>query len=325
MHRERPRRLRTTRTLRDLVRETNLHAGDFVTPVFVCSGTGVLEPIADLPIVRVASVDRLNELLQPQVDLGLRSVIVFARVDAEFKSDDGTYALDPDGLVPQAVRVIRRQFPDLTVMTDVALDPYTTHGHDGLVVEGEVVNDKTVEVLVSMALNHANAGAHVVAPSDMMDGRVAGIRTTLDENGYENVGIMSYTAKYASCLYGPFRSILASAPKAGDKKTYQMDPGNVVEAKRELRLDLHEGADIVMVKPAMWYLDVIHQLACLTDRPVAAYHTSGEASMIWQAAAMGHLQLEDAIVEATTSIKRAGASIILTYFTNELLAWLKRQ
>ena len=321
---ERPRRLRSTAALRDLVRETVLTASDLTMPVFVCSGSGVLEHVEDLPVVRVASLDKLTELLQPQVDLGLRSVLVFARINLAQKTHVGIHALDPDAIVPQAVRVIGKAFPDLTIMTDVALDPYTTHGHDGILINGEVENDPTIVVLASMALLHAQAGAHVVAPSDMMDGRVAGIRAVLDDHGYQHVGIMSYTAKYASCLYGPFRSIMASELQSGDKRTYQMDPGNALEAERELRLDLTEGADVVMVKPATWYLDVVYRMSQIADRPVAAYHTSGEASMILHAAEHRHFELIDGILECTTSIKRAGASIIVSYFTNELLSWLKQ-
>jgi porphobilinogen synthase len=319
---ERPRRLRTTAGIRDLVRETVLTSSDLVLPVFVCSGSGTLERVADLPVVQVVSVDKLTEHLRPQVDLGLKSVLLFARIDDTRKTPDGSEALNPDGLILRAIREIRATLPDLTVMTDIALDPYTTHGHDGRLVNDRIVNDPTVEVLAAMALMHAQAGAHLVAPSDMMDGRVGGIRAALDAHGYDHVGIMSYTAKYASCLYGPFRSILASAPRSGNKKTYQMDPGNAIEAERELRLDLEEGADIVMVKPALWYLDVVHRFASISDRPVAAYHTSGEASMILHAAQQGQLQLADGIVEATTAIKRAGASIIVTYFSRELLTWI---
>jgi porphobilinogen synthase len=204
-------------------------------------------------------------------------------------------------------------------MTDVALDPYTTHGHDGIVVNGHVVNDATVDLLSRMALMHAEAGAHVVAPSDMMDGRVASIRSLLDEHRHVDTAVMSYTAKYASCLYGPFRTILDSAPLFGDKRAYQMDPSNVREAERELMLDLDEGADIVMVKPAMWYLDVIHRLSVMSDRPIAAYHVSGEASMILDGSARGMFDFHTAVLEATTAIRRAGADIIVTYFAETLL------
>lgn len=321
---ERPRRLRATSAIRDLVRETTLSAADLVMPVFVCDGTNVDRPVSDLDVVRLVSTDRIECVLQPLIDKGLRAVLLFGRVDDSEKTEHGTAALNARGPVVRAIQTIRSCFPHVVVMSDVALDPYTTHGHDGIYQHGDVVNDGTVDVLCSMSVLHAAAGAHIIAPSDMMDGRIDAIRKYLDNNGYHHVSLMSYTAKYASCLYGPFRSILGSAPAGGGKHTYQMDVANGREAMRELRLDLDEGADIVMVKPAMWYLDIIQRFRQASDRPVAAYHTSGEAWMIISAASAGMMDMDVAVMESTISIKRAGADIIVTYFTPYLLNALQQ-
>jgi len=315
---ERPRRLRQSAALRDLVRETSLHVHDIVLPVFVTDGVNVDQEVPTFPLVRTVSVDNLARLLDHRVKRGLRAVLLFGKVHVANKTEAGDAALDPNGCVPRAVRQLRELYPDLTVLTDVALDPYTTHGHDGIVHNGDVDNDQSVDILSRMALVHAEAGAHMVAPSDMMDGRVRALRTTLDTAGYHNVGIMSYTAKYASALYGPFRDVLESTPSFGDKKTYQMDPANIREAERECRLDLDEGADIILVKPATWYLDVVARLSAVSDRPVAAYHVSGEAAMILAAAHAGHINRHRAVEEVTLAIKRAGASIIISYFVDDI-------
>lgn len=315
---ERPRRLRQSAALRDLVRETSLHINDIVLPVFVTDGVNVDQEVPTFPLVRTVSIDNLARLLDHRVKRGLRAVLLFGKVHVANKTEAGDAALDPNGCVPRAVRQLREVYPDLTVLTDVALDPYTTHGHDGIVHNGDVDNDLSVDILSRMALVHAEAGAHMVAPSDMMDGRVGALRSTLDTAGFHNVGIMSYTAKYASALYGPFRDVLESTPSFGDKKTYQMDPANIREAERECRLDLDEGADIILVKPATWYLDVVARLSAVSDRPVAAYHVSGEAAMILSAAHAGHINRHRAVEEVTLAIKRAGASIIISYFVDDI-------
>lgn len=258
------------------------------------------------------SIPALIEECRALHELGIGAVNLFGY--SEDKDDGATAAYREGGLVPRAISAVKKEIPDLCVQTDVALDPYSIHGHDGLVRDGEVVNDETVEVLVKMALTHARAGVDWIAPSDMMDGRVGAIRAGLDSEGFEHVGILAYSAKYASCFYGPFRGALESAPKKGDKKTYQMDPANRREALREISLDLEQGADVVMVKPALAYLDVIAAVRAQFDAPVAAYNVSGEYGMIWAAAEKGWVDLDSAMIEVLTSIRRAGADMILTYF-----------
>ena len=317
----RPRRLRRTEVIRTLVRETFLRPEEFIYPMFVVEGQGVSEPIDTMPGQCRHSVDELVRTCQEIWPLGVRAVNLFGY--CEEKDDQATRAYDAEGLIQRAVRTLKAELPDLCVQTDVALDPYTEHGHDGLVIDGEVVNDESVEVLCKMALSHAQAGVDWVAPSDMMDGRVGAIRDTLDRAGFSQVGILAYSAKYASCFYGPFRGALKSAPKKGDKKTYQMDPANQREALREIALDIEEGADVVMVKPALPYLDIIAHAREAFDVPIAAYNVSGEYGMILAAAEKGWIDREKAILEALGSIKRAGADMILTYFAPEAARLLR--
>jgi porphobilinogen synthase len=289
--------------------------------LFIKDGRGLREPIETMPGQFRLSPDELVREAEELYGLGVRAVNLFGYSDK--KDEDATEAYNLNGIIPQAIRALKEALPELCVQTDVALDPYSVHGHDGLVVDGEVVNDETVEVLCRMSLAHAEAGVDFVAPSDMMDGRVGAIRWALDEAGHTNVGILAYSAKYASCFYGPFRGALDSAPRKGDKKTYQMDPANQREALREIALDIEEGADIVMVKPALAYLDVIAQVRDTFDVPVAAYSVSGEYSMILAAAEKGWLDRDKAILETLTAIKRAGASMILTYFAKEAAKLLR--
>ena len=270
------------------------------------------------------TLDLLMDEIEELQEVGIRSVLLFVKVPEEKKDNEGTEALNPEGLMQQSVRAIKEAFPELLVMTDVALDPYSSFGHDGIVVDGEIVNDESVELLAEMAVSHAAAGADIVAPSDMMDGRVAAIREALDENGYQNRGIMSYSAKYASSYYGPFRDALDSAPGFGDKKTYQMDPANVREAVKEARMDEREGADIVMVKPGLPYLDVVRAVREAVRVPVSVYNVSGEYAMLKAAAANGWLDEEQAMMEALTGFKRAGADLIATYFAKAASRLLER-
>jgi porphobilinogen synthase len=308
----RPRRLRRSESIRSLVRETYLRAEELIYPMFVMEGQGVREPIDSMPGQHRFSVDELVRECEKLASLGIGAVNLFGY--CEDKDDQATQAYNPAGLIQRAVAALKTALPELCVQTDVALDPYTEHGHDGLVVDGVVVNDESVEVLCKMAVSHAAAGVDWVAPSDMMDGRVGAIRSELDRAGYTNVGILAYSAKYASCFYGPFRGALKSAPKKGDKKTYQMDPANQREALREIALDIEEGADVVMVKPALPYLDIIARAREAFDVPIAAYQVSGEYGMILAAAEKGWVDRERAILETLTAIKRAGADMILTYF-----------
>jgi len=318
---KRPRRLRRTEAVRRLVRETHLRVDDLIYPLFVTEGEKTRAPIDDMPGQYRFSVDELVDECRALWDLGIPAVNLFGY--STEKDDQATQSYDPQGLIQRAVRSLKAAVPELCVQTDVALDPYTHHGHDGLVVDGEVVNDETVEVLCKMALSYAEAGVDWVAPSDMMDGRVGGIRRALDAAGYKNVGILAYSAKYASCFYGPFRDALQSAPKKGDKKTYQMDPANGREALQEIALDIEEGADVVMVKPALAYLDVIAAARRAFDVPIAAYNVSGEYGMLVAAAERGWVQREQAVMEVLTGIKRAGADMILTYFAKEVAGYLR--
>jgi porphobilinogen synthase len=317
----RPRRLRRSEPIRSLVRETALSASHLIAPHFVKAGSGVREPIETMPGQFRLSPDELVRECKELWELGVRAVNLFGY--SPVKDEQASAAYDPDGIIPVAVKELKSALPDLCVQTDIALDPYSVHGHDGLVVDGEVVNDETVEVLVKMAIVHAEAGVDWVAPSDMMDGRVGAIRSGLDEAGFSNVGILAYSAKYASSFYGPFRGALESAPKKGDKKTYQMDPANAREALKEIALDLEEGADVVMVKPALPYLDVIARARAEFDAPIAAYNVSGEYAMIVAAAERGLVDRERAVMEVLTSIRRAGADMILTYFAKEAAKLLK--
>ncbi len=312
---QRPRRLRRSAANRGLLRETRVHVSDLVYPMFVIEGEGRVEAIPSLPGCDRFSVDRLVEECGRLRDLGIGTVNLFGSGAA--KSPMGESSADPDGLIPRAVRALKAALPDLCVQTDVALDPYTTHGHDGVMIDGEIDNDATLAALQRMALVHAQAGADWVAPSDMMDGRVGAIRHYLDLNGHSRVCILSYTAKYASCFYGPFRGALDTAPLGGgllDKRTYQMDPANRLEALREAALDAAEGADALMVKPAAYYLDVLREIKNEVRLPVAAYQVSGEYAMIHAAAEKGWISIEAAMRESLLCIKRAGADMILTYF-----------
>jgi len=308
----RPRRLRRTETLRALVRENQLGVRSLVYPLFVCPGSKVKDEIKSMPGNYRWSVDLLVEECKSAHDLGIPAVILFGI--PESKDDVGSGAYDPDGIVQRAVRGIKRELPDLIVICDVCLDEYTSHGHCGLVRDGEVDNDSTLPLLARTAVTQVEAGADIVAPSDMMDGRVARIRQELDAHGFTQTPILAYSAKYASAFYGPFREAADSAPKFGDRKSYQMDPANQREALREIALDIGEGADIIMVKPALPYLDIIALARREFDVPIAAYQVSGEFSVIEAAAGMGWIDRERTILETLTSIRRAGADIILTYY-----------
>ena len=312
----RPRRNRRTPAIRDMVRETELSPAHLVLPLFVQRGPD--EPIDSMPGTTRWSIDGLVGEVGRAADLGVQSVVLFEAAPDELKTPTGDEAWNPDGLIPQTIGAIKSAHPATVVMTDVALDPYNSDGHDGIVApDGTIINDETVDVLCRQSLTHADAGADIVAPSDMMDGRVGAIRETLDHHGHTEVGICAYTAKYASAFFGPFRGALDSAPRSGDKKTYQMDPANSREALRELELDIAEGADMVMVKPAGPYLDVVRRFADASVVPVAAYQVSGEYLMIKAAAASGWLDEQAIVTETLTGIRRAGADIILTYFATQ--------
>ena len=321
---KRPRRLRTSAALRDLVAENSLSANDLITPLFILEGDGQKKEIPSMPGYFKKSLDLTIDDVRKLWDMGLKSVLLFVQVCDGLKDNIGTEAVNPEGLMQKAVRTIKDAVPGMVVMTDVALDPYSEYGHDGIVEGGDIVNDPTVVVLAEMALSHARAGADFVAPSDMMDGRIAAIRKRLDENGFENTGIMSYSAKYASSFYGPFRDALDSAPGFGDKKTYQMDPANATEGLKEAILDIEEGADIVMVKPGLPYLDMVYRVKKESEVPVSVYHVSGEYAMIKSAAAQGWIDEDAAIMESLLSFKRAGADLIATYFSREAVRLLKK-
>ncbi|HAF88458.1 MAG TPA: porphobilinogen synthase [Deltaproteobacteria bacterium] len=317
----RPRRLRRSASIRGLVRETELSPRQLIYPMFVTEGKAVRECIGTMPGQFRLSIDELLRECEELYALGIGAVNLFGY--SIEKDELGSMSFDSGGLIQRAVRAIKKTIPELCVQTDVALDPYTTHGHDGLVINGEIVNDESVEVLCRMALSHAEAGADWIAPSDMMDGRVGAIRNALDGQGFDGVGILAYSAKYASCFYGPFRGALKSAPKSGDKKSYQMDPANTREALREISLDLDEGADVVMIKPALCYLDVISRVRDTFDVPIAAYNVSGEYAMVIAAAEKGWIDKDRAMMEMLLSIRRAGADMILTYFAKDVAAYLR--
>jgi porphobilinogen synthase len=319
--RKRPRRLRRTAGLRALVRETRLSPDQFVYPLFVCEGTGVRKPVSSMPGVFQLSVDEaVTEATAARAD-GVGAVLLFG-LPAE-KDAEGSAAWDPQGPVPRAVRAMVAGIPDLTVITDVCLCEYTEHGHCGILDGERILNDPTVERLVRSALVHAEAGAHVVAPSDMMDGRVGAIREALDARGFEEVSILSYAVKYCSAFYGPFREAAESAPKFGDRRSHQMDPANADEALREAAIDVEEGADMVMVKPAVPYLDIVSRVKRELGVPTAAYHVSGEYSMLKAAAANGWIDETRAMMETLTAIRRAGADIIVTYYAREAARLLR--
>lgn len=311
----RMRRLRSSESMRSLVRETHLEPSQFILPLFVCEGEGVRREISSMPGNAQMSVDRIVAECAEVQSLGIGGVILFGIPDTKDELASGGYA--EDGIVQRAVRAIKREVPKLSVITDVCNCEYTSHGHCGKVVDGEVENDTSVEWLAAAAVSHARAGADIVAPSDMMDGRVAGIRKALDAAGFSNIPIMSYAAKFASGFYGPFREAADSTPQFGDRRSYQMDTANAREAMREIELDLEEGADMIMVKPALPYLDLIRMARDRFDVPVAAYQVSGEFSMIVAAARNGWVDQERVMMETLTSIRRAGAGIILTYFAKD--------
>jgi porphobilinogen synthase len=314
------RRLRRTRALRDLVSETELDPRHLVQPLFVVAGEGVREPVDSMPGIERFSISELVGEAGDVVAAGVRAVILFG-IPAE-KDELASGAYDDEGVVHLAVRALKEAHPDLVVITDVCLCEYTSHGHCGFVRDGEVDNDITIELLAKTAISHAEAGADAVAPSDMMDGRVGAIRTQLDDEQHTDVPIVAYSAKYASAFYGPFRDAAESAPEFGDRRGYQMDPANAVEAVREAKLDLDEGADVVMVKPALPYLDVIRRVKQETGAPVAAYHVSGEYSMLKAAVANGWLDERQAVLETLTAIRRAGADIVITYHAKDAARWL---
>lgn len=314
---QRPRRLRQNESIRAMVRESHLSAHDFILPLFIKEGEGVLEEVNSMPGVYRRSLDEILHYLEEVVEWGIPSIVLFPALEDHRKDDLGSEAANENGLIPLAIRTIKAKFPQLFIMTDIALDPYNIDGHDGLLREGEIINDETVQILVAQALAQAQAGADLLGPSDMMDGRIGAIRKALEEEGYHRTGIISYAAKYASAFYGPFRDALDSAPKSGDKKTYQMDPANRREALKEVALDIKEGADIVMVKPALAYLDVISDIKAHFDVPVAAYHVSGEYSMVMAAGQNGWLDARAAMMESLIAMKRAGADIILSYYALE--------
>jgi porphobilinogen synthase len=309
--------LRQSPAIRSLVAETILTPNDFIVPLFISEGENIKEEIASMPGYYRMSLDLTVKEVKELWSMGLKSVLLFIKCKDELKDNKGTEALNPKGLMQRSIRAIKEACPDMLIMTDVALDPFSSYGHDGIVEGSEIVNDATVEVLAQMSVSHAQAGADFVAPSDMMDGRIGAIREALEENGLNKTGIMSYSAKYASCFYGPFRDALDSAPGFGDKKTYQMDYNNRIEAVKETIMDVEEGADIVMVKPALAYLDIIREVKNAVSVPVSAYNISGEYAMIKAAARMGWIDENKAILETLTAIKRAGADLIATYFAKE--------
>ena len=323
----RNRRLRANESIRSLVRENNLSPNDFLVPLFVVEGQGLKQEIPEMPNYFRHSLDKLEKEVKGLWNMGLKAVLLFVKVEPNLKDNRGTEALNPNGLMQRAIKSIKSCCPEMLVMTDVALDPYSIYGHDGVVENGQIVNDPTVDILSQMSVSHAQAGANFVAPSDMMDGRILSIREALEADGFINTGIMSYSAKYASSFYGPFRSALESAPTENkkipkDKKTYQMDFANRFEALRETEMDIDEGADIVMVKPGLSYLDIIREIKNEFDVPIAAYQVSGEYAMIKAASEKGWLDHDPAILETTMAFKRAGADLIASYFAKDVVKLL---
>ena len=315
----RNRRLRQSHAIRHLVRETIITPSDFLVPLFVVEGKGIKEAIPSMPNYYRYSLDLLAKEVKELWQMGLCGVLVFVKVPEALKDNAGTEALNPKGLMQRAVKTIKDACPDMLVMTDVALDPYSSYGHDGIVEGQKILNDETVEVLAEMALSHAEAGADFVAPSDMMDGRILTIREALEEAGYTDTGIMSYSAKYASAFYGPFRDALDSAPGFGDKTSYRMDPANRFEAVEEAQADVDEGADIIMVKPGICYLDIVREIKNEIDVPIAVYQVSGEYAMVKAAAEKGWLDHDAVMMEQLLAIKRAGANIIASYFAKDVV------
>jgi len=313
----RSRILRATPAIRNLVAETTLTPNDFIAPLFIDEGKDVAYEIPSMPNYYRYSIDLTIKEVKLLWSLGIKSVLLFVKAKDDVKDNTGKEAWNPGGLMQRSIKAIKDAVPEMVIMTDVALDPYSVYGHDGIVKDGEIVNDETVEALVKMSVSHAQAGADFVAPSDMMDGRIGAIRDALEQNNFIKTGIMAYSAKYASCFYGPFRDALDSAPGFGDKKTYQMDYSNRIEAVKEALMDVEEGADIVMVKPGLPYLDIVREVKNAVDVPVSVYNISGEYAMIKAAAKMGWIDENKAILETLTSIKRAGADLIATYFAKD--------
>ena len=315
----RNRRLRSKESLRNLIRESSLHPHDFIAPLFVTEGSNIKEEIPSMPNYYRLSLDNLKKETKTLWSIGVQAVLIFVKVDAHLKDNIGTEAVNRNGLMQRAIKEIKNCVPEITIISDVALDPYSIYGHDGIVKNNRILNDKTNEVLCEMALSHAEAGVDIVAPSDMMDGRVLSIRKTLEKNNFFDTAIMSYGAKYASSFYGPFRDALDSKPGFGDKNTYQMDFANKKEAIVEIGADIDEGADIIMIKPAIAYLDIVCEIKNAFNIPLAVYQVSGEYSMVKAASKMGYVDHNKIMIEQLTSIKRAGASMIASYFTKEAI------
>lgn len=321
---KRNRRLRANESIRSLVRETIITPNDFLVPLFIVEGKNIKEEIPSMPNYYRYSLDFLEKEVKDLWNLGLKSVLLFVKVSDKLKDNTGKEALNPKGLMQRAIKTVKNACPDMLVMTDVALDPYSIYGHDGIIKNGLIVNDETADILAEMSVSHAQAGANFVAPSDMMDGRILTIREALEDEGFIDTGIMSYSAKYASAFYGPFRDALDSAPVnikniPKDKKTYQMDPANRFEALRETEMDIDEGADIVMIKPGLCYLDIVREIKNAVDVPVAVYQVSGEYAMLKAAAEKGWLDHDAVMMEQITAIKRAGADIIASYFAKDIV------
>ena len=315
----RNRRLRSKESLRNLITEYRLHPHDFIAPLFVVEGKNIKDPIDSLPGYYRMSIDNLKKEVKSLWGLGIQAVLLFPKIDDKLKDNFGTEALNPNGLIQRAVKEIKNLIPEITIISDVALDPYSVYGHDGVVKKNKIINDETNKVLSEMALSHASCGVDIVAPSDMMDGRVFSIRKILEENNFFDIAIMSYSAKYASSLYGPFRDALDSRPGFGDKKTYQMDYSNFKESVNEIKSDIEEGADIIMIKPGLTNLDVIRETKNQFNIPIAVYQVSGEYSMIKAGAKMGYIKNDEVLIEALTVIKRAGANMIASYFAKEAI------
>jgi len=322
---KRNRRLRKNQSIRDMVQENRLHSSDFIVPLFFMEGQNTKEEIASMPGYYRYTLDLLVDEVKSCYDLGIRSALLFAKVEDSLKDNEGKEAVNPKGLMQRAIRLLKKEIPEMYLMSDVALDPYSVHGHDGIVDGEEILNDETLDVLAEMAVSHAEAGVDMVAPSDMMDGRIGIIRESLENEGFPNVGIMSYSVKYASNYYGPFRDALDSTPGFGDKKTYQMNPANAIEGLSEVERDIEEGADIIMIKPGQPYLDMVRLIRDSYDLTISAYQVSGEYSMIKAASEKGWLNHDKVMMESLIGFKRAGANLIATYFAKEAAKLLKNE
>ncbi len=322
---KRNRRLRKNQSIRDMVQENRLHPSDFIVPLFFMEGQNTKEEIASMPGYYRYTLDLLVDEVKSCYDLGIRSALLFAKVEDSLKDNEGKEAVNPKGLMQRAIRLLKKEIPEMYLMSDVALDPYSVHGHDGIVDGEEILNDETLDVLAEMAVSHAEAGVDMVAPSDMMDGRIGIIRESLENEGFPNVGIMSYSVKYASNYYGPFRDALDSTPGFGDKKTYQMNPANALEGLSEVERDIEEGADIIMIKPGQPYLDMVRLIRDSYDLTISAYQVSGEYAMIKAASEKGWLNHDKVMMESLIGFKRAGANLIATYFAKEAAKLLKNE